>query len=109
MRPPGNVWMLLIEVFLKLGELVQVPVFLPQSVTGIAKLSSTATTTTASTETRRPTAITEINKIVFVQVFFFKLSLLTVIIKNTTCAVTLDTDYYNIENFLLTASFSEIT
>lgn len=109
MRPPGNVWMLLIEVFLKLGELVQVPVFLPQSVTGIAKLSSTATTTTASTETRRPTAITEINKVVCVSFFFFKLSLLTVIIKNTTCAVTLDTDYYNIENFLLTASFSEIT
>lgn len=57
---PGNIWMLLVEVFLKLGELVQVPVFLPKSIAGIAELSSSTSTTTVATKTRRSTAIAEI-------------------------------------------------
>lgn len=47
--------MLLVEVFLKLGELVQVPVFFPKSITRISKLSST--TSTVATKARRTTAI----------------------------------------------------
>lgn len=47
--------MLLIEVFLKLWELIQVPVFLPQPLTWIAELSSTSTP--ATTESGWSTAI----------------------------------------------------
>lgn len=59
--PPGDIGMLLIEVFLKLRELVQVPVFLPQSITGITKLPSAAATTTVPTKARRTAAIAAIN------------------------------------------------
>lgn len=54
-RPSGNIGMLLVEVFLKLWELVQVPLFLPQPFARIAKLPSTSTT--VATEARRAAAI----------------------------------------------------
>ncbi len=53
----GDVGMLLIEVFLKLGQLVQVPLLLPQPIARIAELSSTSTT--VATKARRTTAIAE--------------------------------------------------
>lgn len=57
----GHIWVLLVEVLLKLWKLVKVPVFLPQPLAWIAKLSyrrptSTASTTT-STKTRRASTI----------------------------------------------------
>lgn len=63
-RPPGNVGMLLIEVFLKLWELVKVPLFLPQSFSGIAELPTT-TSTTVATKARRTTAIAAIKFMVY--------------------------------------------
>lgn len=62
-RPPGNVGMLLIEVFLKLWELVKVPLFLPQPISGITKLP--ATSTTVATKARRTTAIAAIKFMVY--------------------------------------------
>lgn len=59
-RSPGNVGMLLIEVFLKLWELVQVPLLLPQSLTWIAELPSTSTT--VASKSRRTTAAIAPNK-----------------------------------------------
>lgn len=56
-RPPGNVGVLLIEVFLKLWELIEIPLFLPQAFTGIAELSSSTTSSTVTTKARRTTAI----------------------------------------------------
>lgn len=49
--------MLLIEVFLKLWELIEIPLFLPQAFTGIAELSSTTSSSTVTTKARRATAI----------------------------------------------------
>lgn len=62
-RPPGNVGMLLIEVFLKLWELVKVPLFLPQPFSGIAELPTTSTT--VATKARRTTAIAAIKLMVY--------------------------------------------
>lgn len=59
----GDVRMLLVEVFLKFRELVQVPVLFSQSFAGITELSSsTATTSSATTEPGRSTAIAAENK-----------------------------------------------
>lgn len=45
----GDIWVLLVEVLLKLRELVEVPVFLTQPVTRIPELSSsTAASATSS-------------------------------------------------------------
>ncbi len=50
--------MLLIKVFLKLWELVQVPLFLPQTIAGIAELSSASAT--VASEARGTAAIAAI-------------------------------------------------
>lgn len=59
MRGPANhVGMLLVKVFLKLWQLVQVPLLLSEAITGIAELSSaTAASATVTTEARRAAAI----------------------------------------------------
>lgn len=52
--------MLLVEVFLKFRELVQVPVFLPQPIARVAELAAAAASSTAAAvtaEARRSTAI----------------------------------------------------
>lgn len=61
-RPPGDVRVLLVEVLLELGELVQVPVFLPKPVSGVAELSAATTAAAAAvpTEARRSSAIAAI-------------------------------------------------
>lgn len=64
-RPPGNVGMLLIKVFLKLRELVQVPLFLPQPITRIAELPPAAAAATVATEARRTTAIASMQIVVY--------------------------------------------
>lgn len=63
-RPPGNVGMLLIEVFLKLWELIEIPLFLPQAFTGIAELSSTTTSSSTVTTKARRTAAIAANKLI---------------------------------------------
>lgn len=55
-RPPRDVRVLLVEVLLKLGQLVQVPLLLPQSVSRVAELAATAAAAVAP-EARRAAAI----------------------------------------------------
>lgn len=54
-RPAAYVWVLLIKVLLKLGELVQVPVFLSQPFAGVAKPSSSSAATTSAVSTKAST------------------------------------------------------
>lgn len=54
--------MLLIKVFLKLGEFVQIPVFLPQTISWIAVLVTATSSATIATKAGRPTAIADIKK-----------------------------------------------
>lgn len=54
-RPAGDVRVLLIEVLLKLGQLVQVPLFLPQSVSGVAEF--TTASAAVAPKARRSAAI----------------------------------------------------
>lgn len=60
--------MLLIKVLLKLWELVQVPLFLPQPISGIAELAATSAAATVSTKAR--TAAVAANKAVVFKVGF---------------------------------------
>lgn len=66
-RPPGHIGMLLIEILLKLGQLVQVPVFLPKPVPGVAELSSA--TSTVATKAGRPAAIAETTSPSFLKIW----------------------------------------
>lgn len=50
--------MLLVEVLLKLGELVQVPVLFPQAITRIPKLLAWRRSISAATKTWGTTAVT---------------------------------------------------
>lgn len=57
--------MLLIEVLLKLGELVQVPVFLPQTLSRIAVLAAATSSATVATKAGRPAAIAAIYNLTY--------------------------------------------
>ncbi len=52
--PPSNFRMLLVEVLLKLGELIQVPVFFPQTITRIPKLLALRRSTSAASKAWGP-------------------------------------------------------
>lgn len=56
-----RVWVFLVEVLFKLWELIKVPMFLPQSLPRVAKLSHRGSTPASSstTKTRWSTAIPE--------------------------------------------------
>lgn len=54
-RSSGHVGVLLVKVLLELGKFVQVPVFLPEPLSGVPKLSS-ATSTAAATSTKTRTS-----------------------------------------------------
>ena len=49
--------MLLVEVLLELGELVQVPLLLPQPLPGVTELPSAAASATVASKARRTAAI----------------------------------------------------
>lgn len=56
----GGIWMLLVEVLLKLGKLVEVPVLLSQPLARVAELSRRGSSPVASattTKTRGPSTI----------------------------------------------------
>lgn len=56
--PPSNFRMLLVEVLLKLGELIQVPVFFPQTITRIPKLLALRRSTSAASKAWGTTVVT---------------------------------------------------
>lgn len=57
---PDHVWVLLVEVLLELGQLVEVPVLLPQPLAGVPVLPAATPATTSpapTTEPGRPAAV----------------------------------------------------